>query len=48
VAQREQLQAGTHPAVTPLWLVVAAWSAVAFPLGWGVGITLAKSMALFR
>lgn len=29
-------------------LVVAAWAAIALPLGWGVWITLSKSLALFR
>lgn len=28
-------------------LVVAAWTAIALPLGWGVWITLSKSLALF-
>jgi hypothetical protein len=29
-------------------LVIAAWTAVAIPLAWGVWITLSKSLALFR
>jgi len=29
-------------------LVVAAWTAIAIPLGWGVWITLSKSLALLR
>jgi MFS family permease len=29
-------------------LLLAAWTAIAIPLGWGVWITLSKSLALFR
>ena len=29
-------------------LLVAVWAAIAIPLAWGVGITLTKSLALFR
>jgi hypothetical protein len=29
-------------------LVIAAWTAIAIPLGWGVWITLSKSLALLR
>lgn len=35
--------AASHPA-----LLIAAWTAVAIPLAWGVWITLSKSLALFR
>ncbi|MEY4761744.1 MAG: hypothetical protein RLZZ200_1600, partial [Pseudomonadota bacterium] len=48
VAQREQLAAGVTPAVTPGWLVAAAWIAVAVPLGWGLGTTISRSLAFFR
>jgi MFS family permease len=47
-AQREQLTAGVAARPTPGWLVVAAWVAVAIPLGWGIWTTLVKSLALFR
>jgi hypothetical protein len=29
-------------------VLAAAWIAIAIPLGWGVWITLSKSLALFR
>ncbi|CAL1241206.1 OFA family MFS transporter [Candidatus Methylocalor cossyra] len=30
------------------WKVLLAWLAVAIPLGWGIGMTLQKALALFR
>jgi MFS family permease len=40
--------AGSAVAVSRPALLIAAWTAVAIPLGWGVWITLSKSLALFR
>jgi hypothetical protein len=47
-SQRELLAAGTSAAVTPGWLVAAAWVAAGIPLAWGIWTTLVKSLALFR
>ena len=43
-AQPVPLQAGGNS----LTIAVMAWTAVAIPLGWGVWITVSKSLALFR
>lgn len=43
--------AGSHAGATAAssrMLLAAAWVAIAIPLGWGVWITLSKSLALFR
>jgi MFS family permease len=47
-SQREVLAAGTATTATPGWLVAAAWVAVSIPMGWGIWMTLVKSLALFR
>ena len=48
ISQREVLAAGTASGATPGWLVATAWIAVAIPMGWGIGTTLVKALALFR
>jgi hypothetical protein len=40
--------ASAQPASGRRALLVAAWTAVALPLAWGVWITVTKSLALFR
>lgn len=45
--QLAPVPAGSATASSPA-LLIAAWTAVAIPLAWGVWITLTKSLALFR
>lgn len=45
--QLAPVPAGSTTASSPA-LLIAAWTAVAIPLAWGVWITLTKSFALFR
>ncbi len=39
----------TGPAArrTPLWLLLAAWTAVSLPLAWGVCMTVMGALKLF-
>lgn len=46
--QRAPVPAGSAVVASSPALVIAAWTAVAIPLAWGVWITLSKSLALFR
>ena len=39
---------GLHDGRSHRALLIAAWTAIAIPLAWGVWITLSKSLALFR
>jgi hypothetical protein len=34
-------------AVTPVWIVAAAWLAVGIPIAWGVWVTLLKAAVMF-
>jgi len=42
-AEQEQ-----HPSRASWFLVAIAWMLVGIPLGWGIYITLLKSLVLFR
>jgi MFS family permease len=46
--QSVAVPAGSVAVATSPALLIAAWTAIAIPLGWGVWVTLSKSLALFR
>jgi MFS family permease len=48
VTQRASIQTAEAGRLSQRALLIAAWTAIALPLLWGVWITLTKSLALFR
>lgn len=46
---RETAEAASRPPTASSWVTVAiAWTAIGFPLTWGILKTIEKAMALFR
>jgi hypothetical protein len=46
-AVRGDTRGAASAAVTPMWIVAAAWLAVGIPIAWGVWVTLLKAAVMF-